>query len=78
MLFDQIRAFLNSETLEHFISTHQDRPLAVVEKTASVGSAFQLLQTFQVLSLPVVDEDGEYAGECELSIARRIATIRSR
>jgi len=61
MLFDQIRQFLKSETLSHFISTHQ-RALAVIEKTASVGSAFQLLQTFKVLSLPVVDEDGEYAG----------------
>ncbi|GAX74436.1 hypothetical protein CEUSTIGMA_g1885.t1 [Chlamydomonas eustigma] len=61
MLFDQIREFLNSQDLTNFIQSNP-HPLAVVEKNASVGSAFQLLQTFKVLSLPVVDEDGQYAG----------------
>jgi len=61
VMFDGVKSFLESETLTHFIATHQ-HPLATVEKTASVGAAMTLLQRNKVLSCPVLDEDGEYAG----------------
>lgn len=51
----QVKSFLTSETLEHFISTHQ-KPLTVIDTLSSIGTALQLLQTKRVLSVPVVDE----------------------
>jgi len=60
-MFDEIKAFLQTQTLSGFLESHK-HPLQVVSKSASVGAALQILQDAQVLSLPVLDEDGEYAG----------------
>jgi len=61
LLFDEIKDFLTKAKLNSFISENP-HVLAVVARNATIGYAFQVLQGKKVLSLPVVDEEGEYVG----------------
>lgn len=60
--FAPIRSFLEGETLNHFISEHH-QPLGVLRKGSStIADAMKLLSDQQILSAPVLDEEGEYLG----------------
>lgn len=60
--FAAIREFLAKETLSHFVSEHHHQ-LGVLRKgTSTIADACKLLASSQILSAPVLDEEGEYLG----------------
>lgn len=59
--FAATRALLDTKNLGHFID-EKHVELASVSKSATVADALTVLDKLHVLSLPVVDDAGEYAG----------------
>lgn len=59
--FAHAAGFLSEETLAHFTQTHH-HGLNVVSKEATLADALKVLSANRILSVPVLDEDGEYAG----------------
>ncbi|KXZ52801.1 hypothetical protein GPECTOR_8g188 [Gonium pectorale] len=70
-LFEPVRSWLSSESLQSFVNTHHQQIIAL-QKDASVGSALQVLAENKILSVPVLDEEGEYLGAFSVGDVLRV------
>ncbi|EFJ45381.1 hypothetical protein VOLCADRAFT_109874 [Volvox carteri f. nagariensis] len=70
-LFEPIRSWLSSESLQSFVNSHHQQIIAL-QKDAPVGSALQVLAENKILSVPVLDEEGEYLGAFSVGDALRV------
>ncbi|GFR43787.1 hypothetical protein Agub_g4904 [Astrephomene gubernaculifera] len=70
-LFEPLRSWLSSESLQSFVSAHHHEIIAL-QKDAPVGSALQVLGEKRVLSVPVLDEEGEYLGAFSVGDGMRV------
>ncbi|KAG2498893.1 hypothetical protein HYH03_003084 [Edaphochlamys debaryana] len=69
-LFEPVRSWLSNESLQNFVNSHH-KEIVALQKDAPLATALQVLAERQVLSVPVLDEEGEYLGAFSVGDALR-------
>nr|AAA96956.1 protein kinase [Chlamydomonas reinhardtii] len=70
-LFEPLRSWLSSESLQSFVSQHTHSIIAL-KKNAPVGEALKTLGDNKILSVPVLDDEGEYLGAFSVGDVLRV------
>ncbi|PNH12790.1 SNF1-related protein kinase regulatory subunit gamma-1-like [Tetrabaena socialis] len=73
-LFSTMRDWLASESLQSFVQSHQ-HAIVALKKEAPLGAALQVLADNKILSVPVLDEEGEYLGAFSVGDALRVLML---